>query len=284
MSVDFLPFATGSSANVESQSAYASDASTANGFSAGIASSSKFNKAMRQATFGVAALANWIAQKAGVSVADDGQIANFVGQLSQALAQPLFAVATGSANALVASVPAPPASVAVGTQLIVKAIATNTAAATIDALGLGAKPILLNGRGLAAGAIKNNLLQALLWNGTAWELQAPTVDGIIAYSLEQTGYEVYSHGKIVQWGVATIPPASSSLSGTSITFPISFPNLCFGVLPSSTSPSASGWDAALAKCPAATLTTSGCTLTVDTVNPSFLVTRSVTVFWRAEGN
>ncbi len=83
--VDFLPFATGSGANVESQADYATAPTTEAGFSSGIASSAKFNKAMRQATFVAAALANWVSVEANVAVLDDGDLAGFTSKITAAL-------------------------------------------------------------------------------------------------------------------------------------------------------------------------------------------------------
>lgn len=84
-SSDFLPFATATGANVESQADYAAASTTSDGFSAGLASSAKFNKAMRQATFVAAALANWISVEANVSVLDDGDLAGFTSKITAAL-------------------------------------------------------------------------------------------------------------------------------------------------------------------------------------------------------
>lgn len=86
MASDFLPFATAVGANVEAQADYAADSSTGLGFSSGIASSAKFNKAMRQATFVAAAIASWMTQTTGASVSDDGVLANFVTKFAQAVA------------------------------------------------------------------------------------------------------------------------------------------------------------------------------------------------------
>jgi hypothetical protein len=83
--VDFLPFATGAGANVESQASYASDPSTAAGFSAGLAQSQKLNKCWRQSSFISAALANLVSQQLGVDVLDDGNLTGFTANLQAAL-------------------------------------------------------------------------------------------------------------------------------------------------------------------------------------------------------
>ena len=77
----FLPFATGSSANVLTAAEYeALTALVANGFQSGIAQSQQVNTPIRQATFVAAAIAQIIANN-GVNANDDGNIAEFVTNL-----------------------------------------------------------------------------------------------------------------------------------------------------------------------------------------------------------
>lgn len=83
-STDILPFGTGTGANVMSQSAYAALAARTAGFSTGTAFSEQLNKVWRQSSFVAAGMANWIVAQ-GVSVPDDGSIAGFVTELTQAL-------------------------------------------------------------------------------------------------------------------------------------------------------------------------------------------------------
>jgi hypothetical protein len=72
---DFLPFATAGGANVESQSDYAADSTTATGFVSGVASSAKLNKVWRQASFQAAMIANFVATELNINVADNGNLA-----------------------------------------------------------------------------------------------------------------------------------------------------------------------------------------------------------------
>lgn len=81
---DILPFATGGGANVESQAAYAADPTTASGFLSGLAPSVKLNKVWRQSAFMAAGLANWMVAQ-GVSVPDDGNLANLVAEITSSL-------------------------------------------------------------------------------------------------------------------------------------------------------------------------------------------------------
>ena len=82
---DFLPFATGTEANVESQAAWETDAAVTNGFSSGIASSAKYNKALRQGTFIAAGVAQWVANAITGNVPDDGNLTNLVTYIGNAV-------------------------------------------------------------------------------------------------------------------------------------------------------------------------------------------------------
>lgn len=85
---DFLAFATGGNANVESQNAWVTDPTVANGFYGGIAPSAKFNKAWRQAGFPGASISEWVLQTLEtVNVPDDGNVQNYVNNFNAALTQ-----------------------------------------------------------------------------------------------------------------------------------------------------------------------------------------------------
>lgn len=79
---DFVPFATGVSANVESQSDYLADPQTAIGQQPGVAKSAQNNKALRQATSIAAALAQYMANQTGNDVLDDGNQAELLATLA----------------------------------------------------------------------------------------------------------------------------------------------------------------------------------------------------------
>ena len=82
----FLPFATGGSANTLTPAAYAALATVvANGFQPGVASSQQANTVWRQATFVAAAVAQLIANQ-NVNANDDGNLTNFVSNLQVAIA------------------------------------------------------------------------------------------------------------------------------------------------------------------------------------------------------
>lgn len=79
---DFKPFATGAGANVMSQSDYQALEALITGFQSGKASSAQVNKALRQATFISSALAQFVADKTGLDVLDDGDLSAFVAKLT----------------------------------------------------------------------------------------------------------------------------------------------------------------------------------------------------------
>lgn len=82
---DFKPFATGASANVITQAEYEALTALLTGFQAGKASSAQINKAIRQATFVAAALAQYITNKTGQDVPDNGDVAAFITKMAAAL-------------------------------------------------------------------------------------------------------------------------------------------------------------------------------------------------------
>jgi hypothetical protein len=93
MSNDFLPFAIGGGANVESQADYAVDPLLGTGNVPGIAVSAFNNKAIRQSSVVVSQLAQLIANQTGTNVVDNGVTAQLLAQLSAAIL-PLPAIIT----------------------------------------------------------------------------------------------------------------------------------------------------------------------------------------------
>lgn len=81
---DFKPFATGKGANVTSQPDWEALPALLSGFTAGKASSAQVNKALRQASFIAAALAQYTASKSGQDVLDDGDLNGFISKMGTA--------------------------------------------------------------------------------------------------------------------------------------------------------------------------------------------------------
>jgi hypothetical protein len=117
MANDFLVFAQGGSANVESQAAYSADANRTDGNQPGVASSSFNNKALRQANAVTSQVAQSVSDLMGVDTLDDATPAKLLQQIKATLQrlQPVitsylsgsgnhnlsyyFFIATGSATA-----------------------------------------------------------------------------------------------------------------------------------------------------------------------------------------
>lgn len=85
--VDFLAFATGGGANVQTQSDFASDATTTQGFASGTAISSHVNKVWRQSSFWAAVLANFTSNQLAIDVLDDGNLSGKITNFQNAILQ-----------------------------------------------------------------------------------------------------------------------------------------------------------------------------------------------------
>ncbi|SMG51796.1 hypothetical protein [Cedecea sp. NFIX57] len=78
----FKPFATRPDANVTPQNEWENLPALLSGFAGGKASSAQVNKALRQTSFIAAALAQFVSDKSGQDVLDDGDIATFLAKLT----------------------------------------------------------------------------------------------------------------------------------------------------------------------------------------------------------
>ncbi|WP_429498963.1 hypothetical protein ACQUFY_06720 [Robbsia andropogonis] len=125
---DFLPFATGSAANVLSQSDYAALSALASGFTSGVAKSAAVNKVLRQSSIMSAVLASFIVQNAGTDVIDDGTTATIEANLTAAL-NALFITPSELSTAL--------ANYAAKNGSTANRFSTANAVAATDALNLG---------------------------------------------------------------------------------------------------------------------------------------------------
>lgn len=188
-STDFLPFATGAGANVVSQALYAADTAVPNGFSSGIASSAKFNKVFRQASFVAAGIATWMANTLNTNIADDGDLNAFVANLAAAVkaagASGNFIVDTGTVNALAGTSTPAPAALTAGTQVAIQVANTNTGAVTFNYASLGSKNVLSEGNAVKAGQMIAGQIYLLMYDGTQWELLSVGVD--VSASTTQAG-------------------------------------------------------------------------------------------------
>ncbi|WMQ95742.1 phage tail protein [Enterobacter asburiae] len=81
---NFKPFATAANANVMSQADWEALPALLSGFTAGKASATQINKAIRQASFIAAALAQYTANKSGLDVLDDADLNGFITKMTTA--------------------------------------------------------------------------------------------------------------------------------------------------------------------------------------------------------
>ena len=79
---EFKPFATGAGANVIPQADWENLPALQTGFQSGKASSAQVNKAIRQASFIAAAFAQFVSNKTGTDVLDDGDLGGFITKLT----------------------------------------------------------------------------------------------------------------------------------------------------------------------------------------------------------
>ncbi|WP_447536808.1 glycine-rich domain-containing protein [Escherichia coli] len=84
---NFKPFALDPNANVTSQADWEALPALLSGFTAGKASSAQVNKAIRQASFIAAALAQYTAKKSRLDVLDDGDLNGFIFKMRTAFGQ-----------------------------------------------------------------------------------------------------------------------------------------------------------------------------------------------------
>ncbi|ALD93457.1 hypothetical protein CR3_4275 [Cupriavidus gilardii CR3] len=97
--IDFLPFATGSGANVMSQAEWAALTQRLSGFQSGVAQSAQLNKAWRQSSIMAAVIAQFISDITGQDVIDDGTTASILANLKSAVSAQSVGVVGAVRNA-----------------------------------------------------------------------------------------------------------------------------------------------------------------------------------------
>jgi len=210
---NFKPFATAANANVVSQADWEALPALPSGFTAGKAASAQINKAIRQASFIAAALAQYTANKSGSDVLDDGDVAGFITKMQTALGKD-FQGLDATLTAL--------AGLATGANKLPYFTGTDAAAQTDltqvgrDIIGKSAVSDILTYLGLGSAAKKD------VGTGAG---QIPDMSSWNQIN-NVNGYEKHPTGIITQWGTVT----TSSAATVSVTFPVPFPNACFSIV------------------------------------------------------
>ncbi|HHA1181166.1 TPA: phage tail protein [Enterobacter asburiae] len=210
---DFKPFATGAGANVMSQADWEALPALLSGFTAGKASSAQVNKAIRQAAFIAAALAQYTANKSGLDVLDDGDVSEFITKMTTAFGKD-FQALDATLTAL--------AGLATGANKLPYFTGTDTAAQTDltqigrDVIGQTTVANLLTYLGLKTAAQRDV--------GTGSN-QIPDMSSFTS-SLATTGWQKLPGGFVLQWGQA----ATNASSLVAVPFPIPFPKNVFQIV------------------------------------------------------
>lgn len=199
---NFKPFALDPNANVTSQADWEALPALLSGFTAGKASSAQVNKAIRQASFIAAALAQYTANKSGLDVLDDGDLNGFISKMGTAFGKD-FQALDATLSAL--------AGLATGANKLPYFTGNDTAAQTDltsvgrDIIGKNTIADILTYLGLGEAATRNV--------GT----DTGQVPDISAWK-SGPGWRKAPDGTLVQWGTA-IGDASGMVT---VIFPVAF--------------------------------------------------------------
>lgn len=171
--IDYLPVATGTSANVDTQAEFVASTYQATGFTAGTASSSSANKIWRQASMMAAAVANLISNALGINVLDDGNLPELVTNLTNAIPAAASAgtltqvtAAPGTSNTEVANTAFVSSAVAAGTAY---AVVTNkstaqTLSGPLAATALTSTGAITGGNIAASGTVSGTNIATMTSN------------------------------------------------------------------------------------------------------------------------
>ncbi|EFU7669512.1 phage tail protein [Escherichia coli] len=202
---NFKPFALDPNANVTSQADWEALPALLSGFTAGKASSAQVNKAIRQASFIAAALAQYTANKSGLDVLDDGDLNGFISKMGTAFGkdfQALDATLTALAGLATGANKLP---YFTGTD---KAAQTDLTSVGRDIIGKNTIADILTYLGLGEAAKRNV--------GTG----ANQIPDMSSYA-SGSGWRKMPDGSIEQWGGIRFPGEHEPVSAN-VSFPIPF--------------------------------------------------------------
>ena len=220
---NFKPFATAANANVTPQADWETLPALLSGFTAGKASSAQVNKAIRQASFIAAALAQYTANKSGLDVLDDGDLNGFISKMGTAFGKD-FQALDATLTAL--------AGLATGANKLPYFTGNDTAAQT-DLTSVGRDIIGKN-------TIADILTYLQLGGAAKWDVgtgnnQLPDMSAFGMSRNGQTAWDILPNGMIRQAGTVKLTPVGNFnaqvLGGVTyythyyrVNFPRQFPN------------------------------------------------------------
>jgi len=194
---NFKPFALDPNANVTSQADWEALPALLSGFTAGKASSAQVNKAIRQASFIAAALAQYTANKSGLDVLDDGDLNGFISKMGTAFGKD-FQELDATLSAL--------AGLATGANKLPYFTGNDTAAQTDltsvgrDIIGKNTIADILTYLGLGEAAKRDV--------GTGND-QIPDMSSFSASDTASSGWYILPNGHIHQYGIVTLAEVST---------------------------------------------------------------------------
>ncbi|HHL4595652.1 TPA: phage tail protein [Escherichia coli] len=212
---NFKPFALDPNANVTSQADWEALPALLSGFTAGKASSAQVNKAIRQASFIAAALAQYTANKSGLDVLDDGDLNGFISKMGTAFGKD-FQALDATLSAL--------AGLATGANKLPYFTGNDTAAQTDltsvgrDIIGKNTIADILTYLGLGEAATRNVGTDT----GQVPDMSSFTTghSGAADWPKPKSGWSKGPDGVITQWGIFDFPVGQT---GTNVVFPLPFP-------------------------------------------------------------
>lgn len=228
---NFKPFALDPNANVTSQADWEALPALLSGFTAGKASSAQVNKAIRQASFIAAALAQYTANKSGLNVLDDGDLNGFISKMGTAFRkdfQALDATLTALAGLATGANKLP---YFTGTD---KAAQTDLTSVGRDIIGKNTIADILTYLELTNAIIGDTCKKAgfylgselapyLMHEDTHTAIRLVTLDSVRRVTTTTYTINYYANGLIQILGMT---PTVSSLTPKTMTFPVAFPNAC----------------------------------------------------------
>jgi hypothetical protein len=218
---DFQTFGDGAGANVVSPATWATTPARFTGFQAGTASSALANTALRQACFGTAMIAQFIADTLAQSVADNGNLATFESQFISAIQMSVgspaqaslwhFGLDTGPVNVMqVAATPIITAYAAGMTVSTFPQFSNTTTNPTLSANGLAATVIVhADGTALNPGDISINTAIVFEYDATAAKWRIISASAVPQAALTHYGADVGTKNAML---VSTVAPGIAAVT------------------------------------------------------------------------